>query len=527
MSQVKEQIETNSNKARIDILDDLASSVNKNNPEAFNQYKSNLKSLKESFSTNAAVMVTSSANLTMESRNIKRVFGESIENTDLLDIYPEDPELVRLKIVSLYPSPQNIRWLYNHDEDCLSSHFVFNSSMTGESGVLCSADSEELKKYIEDYLLAINVRRIQNWSIRDNHCFAESIFWKEYNLNEGIILPHHINYITLTRVEDDIHTGKVKWVQFAQIDSQLEKAKSKVKFKQYDPYKDYTHTTPYLNEGNKDRNVKVSLMEDDIIRFNYFTSPPMKSLLNKIIWKMWMEYDAKTAGQVAATPVIDAEVALDGLYDIDDEDYYDVMDKIAKATLKHRNSGCIAHGDRITLKPLEQHSTYTYSDFLVYVSKKIFKTLLTPYNLLEASGSELATARTIRSMFDIFIKAVRYEFLIGITELCKEQLEFAGREKDAERFELYYEDIDEKVLMTQVERFNSLIELWDRGIINDPNEMRELLTDELGFELPELDPKMIKLAQIKNEMYDEPKDEPDLVDDELKNDLKKNKENER
>jgi hypothetical protein len=520
MSQAKEQLENNSNKARVDVLDDLVNSANKNNPEAFKQYKENLKSLKEAFDINSAVMVSSSTNLTMQSRNIKRVFGESIENTDLLDIYPEDPELVRLKIISLYPSPQNIRWLYNHDEDCLTSHFVFNSSMTGESGVLVKGDSEELQTYIEDYLLAINVRRVQNWSIRDNHCFAESIFWKEYNMNEGIILPHHLNYITLTRVEDDLHTGKVKWIQFAQYDSQLEKAKSKTAFKKYDPYKDYTHTTPYLNEGNKDTNVKVSLMEDDIVRFNYFTSPPMKSLLNKIIWKMWMEYDAKTAGQVTASPVIDAEVALDGLYDVDDVEYYEVMDRIAKATLKHRNSGCIAHGDRIVLKPLEQHSTYTYSDFMLYVTKKIHKTLLAPYNLMEAVGSELATSRTVRSMFDIFIKAIRYEFLISITELCKEQLEFAGREKDVDRFELYYEDVDEKILMTQVEKFNSLMELWDRGIIGDPNEIRELVSIELGIELPELSEKELNLAKVKNEMYQMPKEEDDLVDAELKNDLK-------
>lgn len=454
-------------------------------------YYESILRLGEKYNKNQLFLSTTTGGFN-NSRNIQVVYGKDIENTDVIDEYFESPEIRRLQIISTRRSPQNMRWIYNHDDACLTSGFLLNCAVNGSLSLTTKSKDEELAEYIDWYLEQIKITKIQNFSIKDNHCFADSVFWKEYCEEEEMIKVHHIDYITLTRVKNPIN-GMVKWIQMTSIDANVPKSKSNRKWKNYDPMMDYWQHTPEFNKPPSSEIVGVNLLREDVVNFNYFPTAPIIAIADICIWKKWMIFDAKLTGQKYASPIVDAVINLPDLYDIDSKDYDGLMTHLSNQIMKLQNNGVIAHSDKIELKTLQQNATggYDYIGFWTSADKRIHKTLLVPYSLLEASGTELATNRSLKDMFNLVVNSIRSDFIKEIKKLVLEQLEFVGREVDPKDFELIYAEIDAQQQMTQQEEFTALLELYDRGIIKDENEVRSYVS-KFGMELEPLTPQELK-----------------------------------
>jgi hypothetical protein len=317
-------------------------------------------------------------------------------------------------------------------------------------------------------------------------------------MEKMMIIPQHVDYVTITPVEN-ILNGLIKYVQVTSVDPTMPKGKSRSAFKDYDPYLDYLHQNDRFNVGNKSEIVKVNLMSDEVITFSFFTTPPMDTLVDLVIWKLWMSFDAKLAGQRTATPILDATVDLDQLYDIDTDDYDGLMNHISNQLLKLQQGGIITHSDRIKIQGLNQGSDkYDFAQFLEYAAKKVHKTLLVPYNLLDASGSELATSRSIKSMFDIVIKSIRQKFRDQIHDLVIEQLNFAGIKYKKDEFKLAFSELNEQAEMSQSEEFDKVMQMFDRGMIRDANEVRKYV-GKFGMEFEELTEEELQMKAMEQQ----------------------------
>ena len=209
-----------------------------------------------------------------------------------------------------------------------------------------------------------------------------------------------------------------------------------------------------------------------------------------------MIYDAKLTGQKFASPILDVTFELPDLYDVGSEDYDTLMSHLSKQILNLQNNGIITHSDKVEVKPLAQNATggYDYIGFWNSADKKIHKTLLVPFNLLEASGSELATSRTLKDMFNLIIEGIRSQNVKKIKELIIEQLEFVGKDADPKNFDLIYNEIDSQQQMTQTEEFGAIMEMADRGLMKDTNEVRKYVS-KFGMELEQLSPQELKVIE--------------------------------
>lgn len=476
------------------------------------KYYQVLKQASETYNKNQ-IFVSSTYGIGTSTRNIRVLMGNEIEETDKLDERIEDPEIERLRRIMLRRSPQNLRWIYNNDDSAFIAFFLLASAVNGDDGLKCKSDEQKLKDYIDDYLKKIKVKKIQDWSIKDNHTFADCVFWKEYDEENQIIMPHHLDGITLTRLKNKI-TGQVKWFQAESIDSKLPKSKSKRAWKDYEPQLDLWHFTSYYNVPPKSETIVTQLFEDEVLNFQYFSVPPVKRVAELMIWKKWMEFDAKLSGQKFANPILDAVVSLPEYYDVGSDEYTKVMFEITETLIKLRNLGIMAHSDKVEIKELNVNpSKYDFGGFLNYANKQITKSLLAPQNLLEASGTELATSRTIKDMFNIFVESVRQQIIEVITELVKEQLDFVGMKPKDKSWELIYPEIDSQAQMSQSEEFDRYLQMFDRGIIIDVNEFRSMIK-KFGIEMEPLTDEQLQQAMLMKQQSTGELEEGELDEEE-------------
>lgn len=412
----------------------------------------------------------------------KPSIGQNIQNTDRRDVYIEDPEIRRLQMIMLLRSPQNMRWCFNHDNSCKTSAFVLSQAIIGATGLTVKTEEDELKEILDDYHAAINHEWIIQKSLEDNHCFADSVWWLDYNDEKQLVIPKWVDYVTLKRITNP-HTGGVKWIQVVWIDSKAPKTDGP-KWKAYEPFMDYLNMAPRMQEPIADTVRKTDIMEDDVLNFQFFTSPPMVTIAEIVLWKKWMQFDSKLGGQKYATPIIDAALETPENYDVSTEESSRTMEKIADDLNRLMNFGVLAHSDKIKLQSINQQGqVFQFVQYLEYADKMIHKAILVPANLLEATGSELATSRTTKDMFMIIINAFRHRYIKKFHALDMKYLEFIGRKTKKKDFSLIFSEDDAQQAMTQNDEFINLTAMWDRGLLKDPNEFRHYI-GRLGMQFP-------------------------------------------
>lgn len=423
----------------------------------------------------------------------KAVLGNDVENNNRWDEYLEDPEILKLQLIMMDRAPQNIRWVFNHETACATGCFMLSQAIKGSSGLTIKTKNNKIHDYLIEYHNKINISKIIEKAMKDNLCFADSVWWKDYDTEQGIIIPRNIDYLTLTPISNKF-TGAKKWVQVTYVDQNLPENNG-AKWKSYEPYVDYFHLSQFMQESPKDRLVKRHIFQEDVLNFNFFSSPPMLGVVDICLWKKWMQYDAQLGGKKYAMPTLDATVTLPEGINISDEETRNLMDQISADLNRMMNFGVLSHPDSVKVQPLATaNNTFDFTHYLEYAEKQIHKGILVPANLLEATGTELATSRTTKDMFVIGIRSLRTMFADIIKQLDLEQLEFAGIKAKWSDFELLFSVDDTQQQLTQNEEFMAIMQLFDRGIMKDENEVRNYVA-KFGMELPQLSKKELELQQ--------------------------------
>jgi len=422
----------------------------------------------------------------------KPIQGDDVEKQSKWDEYLEDPEILKLMYIMINRSKQNKRWLYNNDNALKASGYMLANAVIGATGLETKTNRDDVREALSAYFKAINTNKIIQISVKDQICFADSLFWKEYDFEKGLIIPRWIDYLTVRRIKNK-YTGDVKWIQATYLDSRMPKKDGK-EWEKYEPYLDYFNNLSSEDDNPmRDKLVKAHIMEDEALNFNYFPSPLIDSIVEVVLWKKWMQYDAKLGGQKYATPLMDVEVTRPESEDLSSEESAALMAKIAEDLSRMMNFGVLAHGDAIKLQSISQQGqVFNYVQYLEYADKQIHKGVMVSANLLEASGSELATSRTVKDMFNIVITALRKRYINTFTDLALEYLYFIGMDVDETEFQLIFSEDDAQQQMTQNEEFNAVMQLFDRGVLRDENEVRKYVA-KFGMDLDQLSEEEIGL----------------------------------
>jgi hypothetical protein len=448
---------------------------------------------KEYIEQNQQVVIVPPFGQTLTTPKGKPALSNSIENKQKIDEYYEDPEIQKLMLVMLERTPQNIRWTYNNDTTVKAAVFVLSQLIKGSSSIKVKTKNERLKKVLTKYYKDINTDDIIDKSLKDTICFAESVWWLDFNTEKNMIIPKKIDYITLTPITNQF-TGSGKWIQFTYVDSQLPENDGK-KWRNYDPYVDYTHTSGFFPEAPRDRLIKTHIFEEDVLNFKFFDSAPMVGLVEIVIWKKWMQYDAKLAGQKYATPLIKAGIEIPANYDLLKEETTELLNKMADDLNALMNFGVLTYPKGTEVDSLNQQGqVFDFVRYLEWADKYIHKAILMPANLLDSSGTELATSRTTKDVMSTVAAALGRRFIDGFHDLGMQQLDFIGMKAKEEDFELIFGEEDKQQRMTHSEEFNANMQMWDRNLFKDANELRTTLT-KLGFELEQFTDDELKLMK--------------------------------
>jgi len=451
--------------------------------ESYKKASRELTAFREAIVKNNVRVFASGASGFTFTKNKRPAFNNDTEDRgDKIDEYNEDPEIMRLRSIMLIRSPQNLRWCADNDNAVGTSKVILSKSIMGSSGLEPKTKNESDKEWIKDYLKLIKYDEIIEHAIDDNIPHADSIHWKEAIPGVGII-PRWIEYLTLHPVKNS-YTSKTKWFQITYIDINM--PKSERGWVSYTPQLDYFHDTPQFSENPKTKYYTAQMFEEDVFRIKLFIKPPIKTIVEVIIWKKYMQHDALLGGQKYATPLMDIEVMLPPDMELDSDETFALMDRIASDINRMMNFGTIAHPDSVKLTAVQQNGqVFNFTTYLEYADKQIHKTILVPTSLVDSKGTELATGRTINDRFSVNINAMRKKISGLFEELVKENAEFVGRKLDP--FTLEFSEEDKQQRLTHFEEISVIKDLYTMGIMKDENEVRSYLS-KFDIELEQLSP---------------------------------------
>jgi hypothetical protein len=449
-------------------------------PESYKKLNRDLRAFREGIvNNNVRVFSTGVSGQTFTKNRTPAIINDAEDRGDKVDEYNEDPEINRLRSIMLIRSPQNLRWCSDNDNAVGTSKVILSKSIMGSSGLEPKTKNEDDKEWIEDYLKLIKYDEIIEHAIDDNVPHADNIHWKEYKPGIGII-PQWIEYLTLHPVKNP-YTAKTKWFQITYVDQNMPKTDRG--WLSYAPQIDWFHDTPRFSENPKTKFYQAQMLEEDVFRIKLFIKPPIKTIVEVIIWKKYMQHDALLGGQKYATPLMDIEVDLPDT-DLNSDETWTLMDRICGDINTMMNFGSIAHPSSVRITPVQQNGqVFNFTTYLEYADKQIHKTILVPTALVDSKGTEMATGKTVDDRFSVNINAMRKKLSILFEELVKENAEFVGRKLDP--FTLEFSEEDKQQRLTHFEEISVIKDLYTMGIMKDENEVRAYLS-KFDIELEQL-----------------------------------------
>jgi hypothetical protein len=462
-------------------------------PPSYAKFKNELNAYRDAIVKNTRVFTQGTSAFSFNITNTPLVNRDIESRSDQLDEYIEDPEIQRLRAIMVKRSPQNLLWCSVNDNTVLISKIILVHSILGSSGLEVKTKNEDDKKWHENYLKTIKYKKMIRNAIEDNIPFADCVHSKEYRKGVGII-PHWLEYLTLHRIHNP-YLDRTKWIQVTYTDANMPTTERE--WKRYVPTLDWFYDQPQFDNVPKTKFHVAQLLDEDAIRIQLFATPPIKTIVEVIIWKKWMQHDALLGGQKYATPLLDITVTLPEDMELTKQETWDLMDQIAGDFNTMMNFGNVAHPDSVKVTAVQQNGQiFNFTTYLEYSDKQIHKTILVPSGLVDSKGTELATGRTLNDRFSVNIASLRDYFVEIFESLSKESAEFIGRKLDD--FKYAFSEEDKQQRLTHMEEITALFGMYDRGMFKDENEFRAQVS-KFDIELEQLTPaELDMIKEIEN-----------------------------
>ncbi len=419
---------------------------------------------------------------------------EEYEISELMISYELKELERRLPTITGDYGANNAEWCYWRDNTSQALCTTITSAIYG-GGLKIISDNEEVVKVINEFNEQINdeqfsIADLIHLSVEDNIMHGLSVWFKKLNDNDDgtkqlVIIKTDPKEIQKVRHPKN---GWVKFIQKSYVDSDLPTNINTFNSDKYDPTHKYTTSLQ-----------DVHLSSDEVVWFDFFRKPPIRSVIHLIVFKLQISTFMRTASKKYAGPVPIVKIGTEEFYNTNIEQYQAEIDAAAKTIAKWKNFDGLATPWYWSVDVLETASkVMDFTTKLEWVDKQIARALFGSIALFEASGSELATSKTIERVMLRRIDYFRNKFELSLKPLYDEVLllnDLEGNEFTIEWTPLTEED--------KTDLINAIINLYNAGILLDRNEARKQLTPVMELP-PILEPEEPELPEFPPEEKEEP-----------------------
>jgi hypothetical protein len=241
------------------------------------------------------------------------------------------------------------------------------------------------------------------------------------------------------------------------------------------------------------RQVKIDLPDEpNVILFgDFFHKPPIANALHYIVYKRWILWFMRKYSQKHWAPFVVLKVGDPGsnTYPSDKHKMQAALDNGQAFIRQITNFGGVSIPGEMDIKTLETQTARSSEIYVLYIrelDKQIMYTIFGSMGQREATGAELATSRQLQEGWLRFVKGIRREYELMLTNFwASVVLPYNGiNDVDAMDIEIDYSPLrfeTTEELMRSIQ-LGAMVGLW-----KDTNEMRKAAQSAFAFldELPE------------------------------------------
>jgi len=398
-----------------------------------------------------------------------------------------DPELRKLRYVMISPTVDNREYAFWNDS-VSQSFSVMTAALISGDGIKVNCSDSKAKTLIKEFFENINVNglSIDDYITRTwiDELIHANDFWriaidKDYTCKVDL---QRLDPKTLTIKRDP----KYGWTKLIQKVPNYKSYKSKRSFYRNAGINDDYKTT-YTAQA---REIHIPDEPDVILRNSFFMRPPINAALHYIVYKRFILYFMRKFSQRLWTPLLFFMVGnpTTNYYPVDDEDMQRRIDDMATLIPDMTTFSAASLQGDVRVEEVGKNSARSSAVFVEYVNmldKQIMMSQFASMGLRDASGTELATSRTLKEMYLQFISGIRRKYKSSLENFCSKGLCKANRiqisplDIDLEFSTLKFEPAQE-----YMQGINLAVQ---SGVFKDRNEVRkasQVLWGWLGADLP-------------------------------------------
>jgi len=337
------------------------------------------------------------------------------------------------------PTLENLEWCWENDETIQAITKLIIADIQGAGWFF--RGSEEAKNLIERFFTppqGVNLREFVEITIMNLVVFGNQL-WRIRHDNQGrikTIFPLDWKTIKVYRHPTE------GWVTYVQTPPQLPRLPKVLgKWEAMGP-EELESSFAFSFESPR----PLRFEEDEILHFKIQSrgfaegTSPIACVLTKVIMKLLLEWVMMRSAEIWGSPILKGKTGVGMTYgDLRDltmeekEVLKSRVDDLAEALAKFREFGIFS-------LPVDQdvevifpgQGLFNYAVPLEYLRKAIVLSLLGSTALFEAKGVELATSRTIKSVWDESVESWRRILKEGIDDLIRRILESHGVQGECE-----------------------------------------------------------------------------------------------
>jgi len=345
---------------------------------------------------------------------------------DSEEYFDLDPVLKQLKKAMVKDTEANREFAFWNDSISVSYTEITSAVIIGD-GIKVRSEKKPQLKIIEDFNKSINVNgnNIEDWmrEVWYDEIMHGKSFWRI------LIDDKYENKVDIQRVDPktlvEIRDPKEGWTAFIQQVPDYKTFRSKINFyRKVKTQKILDYKKIYYTISDRPIGyVHITIPDEPkvLLKTKFFLQPPISTALHFIIHKRWTVYFMRKFAQKHWSPFILAMVGdpKTNFYPDTIEEMENQVAEVAKILPRIANWGGVALPGNVTVKALEAGSSKSadiYKDAIDILDKQIMMSIFSSMALRNASGSEMATNRSLLESFYTFIEGMRRKYIDALND---------------------------------------------------------------------------------------------------------------
>lgn len=431
---------------------------------------------------------------------------------DIWSTYGLDTQVAALKQKMVTITPQNKEFLFWRSDPAIFVSSSISNTILGE-GITIQTDSEQVEEILSELMEDLSGAGLtsKRYTIADviRDIVLDNALWGYYCVMKkrigGELTFHRLDPKTLLKIEHPIY-GWVKYYQYAMVQSDLpglddnlteEEAKKRFESDKYKPATAGPYGL-YIADAAKPHEINIPAKKVHV--FDLYKKPPVDGILDVMLHRLWLLYYIRKASERFAGPVPRVRVGTADHFPRDEEKYQALIRKTAKMAAQWRFGDAISYPwwMEVSFEEIRGQFLVGLLTQIDYLDKIIVKALGSSMAFYEAKGAELATGRTIESVWLRQISGFREKIGLVLKDMFKEYLavKWDGEPDQIPEFEVTWSSLTRE----DEDNFIQVIQnLFRDGLLKDMEEARALIQKHGGIELEPIEPEERAAMEAKQQ----------------------------